>query len=336
VLSWKATEDLLLYASYSRGYKAGGFNLDRSALKAPIPSFASVGGAQALVGNLQFDPEINNAFELGMKYSTGPFSINVAAFRQQFTNFQLNTFNGTVFLVQTVNGCKTDLNGGDRDQSILPGAPNFVAPTATSGNPAALTGSCAAGDTTYGVLSQGVEVETTVRPSRDLTVNFGITYSDTKYRNNLVGNLKGVPLDPALRLLPGDNLSNAPELVATGSLAFTPDIGSSGLSGLFYVDTRLTGDYNTGSDLFPQKEQDGYVLVNARVGLRGPGQRWAVELWAQNLFDTDYQQVAFNSPFQAGGSAVPFVDPQFPGGRQLFSSFLAEPRTYGITLRGRF
>jgi hypothetical protein len=36
VLSYKPTDDLLLYGSYSRGYKAGGFNLDRSALKNPI------------------------------------------------------------------------------------------------------------------------------------------------------------------------------------------------------------------------------------------------------------------------------------------------------------
>jgi hypothetical protein len=30
---------------------------------------------------------------------------------------------------------------------------------------------------------------------------------------------------------------------------------------------------------------------------------------------------------------APFVDPQYPGGRQLFSMFLAEPRTFGLTLR---
>jgi outer membrane receptor protein involved in Fe transport len=323
VLSWKATPDTLVYASYSRGYKSGGFNLDRSALKSPIVPFsATPGGAQGLVGNLQFDPELNDAFELGMKYSSGPLSVSVAAFRQQFTNFQLNTFNGTVFLVATANGCKQDLAGGDRDLS-------------------ATTGACPADQIGYGVLSQGVEVETSVRPARDLVVNFGITYADTKFRNNLVGNRRGAPLDPALRKLPGDNLSNAPEATVTSSISWTPDIGNSGLSGLFYVDSRLTSDYNTGSDLFPQKEQDGYAIVNARVGLRGDKQRWAVELWAQNLFDVDYQQVAFNSPFQAGGTApnpngAQFVDPQFPGGRQIFSSFLAEPRTYGITLRGRF
>ena len=32
VLSYKPTDRLLTYASYARGYKAGGFNLDRSAL----------------------------------------------------------------------------------------------------------------------------------------------------------------------------------------------------------------------------------------------------------------------------------------------------------------
>jgi len=329
ILSAKPHDDVLLYASYSRGYKSGGFNLDRSALKAPILPFASLGGAQALVGNLQFDPEINDAYEFGVKYSTGPFSVNFALFRQQFRNFQLNTFNGTVFLVQTINGCSTNLGGADRDQSTFPTAPNFAAN-------AAATGACAADDVTYGVVSQGVELETSVRPMRDINVNFGLTYADTRYRNNLVGSRKGVPLDQALRMLPGDSLSNAPQLVATSSFAWTPDIGGTGLSGLFYVDARVTDAYNTGSDLFPQKEQEGYAIVNGRVGLRGPDERWAVELWAQNLFNVDYAQVAFNSPFQAGANTGAFADPQFPGGRQIFSAFLAEPRTYGITLRGRF
>ena len=51
---------------------------------------------------------------------------------------------------------------------------------------------------------------------------------------------------------------------------------------------------------------------------------------------TPYTQVTFNTPYQAGGSSASYVYPQFPGGRQLFSSFLAEPRTYGITVRGKF
>ncbi|QNA83345.1 TonB-dependent receptor [Sphingomonas sp. So64.6b] len=328
ILSYKVTPDLLIYGSYARGYKGGGFNLDRSALKAPIlpiagiptTTFAAAGGPQALVGNLQFDQEINNALEIGAKYSSGPFSLNVAAFRQKFKNFQLNTFNGSVFLVQNVNSCSTDLAGADRDLS-------------------AATGACASKDVRSGVISQGVEVEASINPARNFNVTAGFTYSDTHFRKNLVGNAKGSALDPALRLLPGDNLSNAPEIVVTSSVSWTPELGSSGLSALFYVDGRLSSDYNSGSDLFPQKEQDSFFVMNARVGIRGPSSKWAVEFWAQNLLNTDYTQVAFSSPFQAGsgvGVTPGFPAASYPGGTQTFSAFLAEPRTYGVTLRGKF
>ena len=62
VLSCKPTDRLLTYASYSRGYKAGGFNLDRSALGQPI--FAPTDPHQfaaarpVSIGRPAFDPEI--------------------------------------------------------------------------------------------------------------------------------------------------------------------------------------------------------------------------------------------------------------------------------------
>jgi outer membrane receptor protein involved in Fe transport len=331
ILSWKPIDDLLLYTSFARGYKAGGFNLDRSALKSPVPTFASVGGAQALVGNLQFDPELVDSYELGAKFSNGPFGLSVSAFRSDFSSFQLNTFNGTVFLVQNVNGCDNLVGGpnADTDQNLSAAGTNFNAAPNT-------TGSCAAGDITYGVRTQGLELEASLTPARNFRMAAGLTYAKTTYRDDLIGTKNGAPLDSALRKLPGDNLSNAPELVATSSVTWTPDIGSNGMSGLVYIDGRMTSDYNTGSDLFPQKEQDGFAVFNARIGLRGPDEAWGIELWGQNIFNQDYAQVAFNAPFQAGQSAAPFVDPQYPGGRQIFSQFLAEPRTYGITLRGKF
>ncbi|MFM7349986.1 MAG: TonB-dependent receptor, partial [Erythrobacter sp.] len=309
ILSYKLTDDLLTYASYARGYKAGGFNLDRSALKAPTQPFGGQAGAQALVRNLQFDPELVDSYELGAKYASRSLNISVAAFRSDFSNFQLNTFNGTVFLVQNVNGCAASLNGADRDLS-------------------ATTGACGAGDISYGVRTQGVELDALLIPAPNFQVGAGLTYARTRYRGNLVGNSVGAPLDPALRKLPGQQLSNAPDWVATGSVTWTPELGN-GLSGLVYVDGRLTSDYNTGSDLFPQKAQDGFAVFNARFGIRGPDQKWAFELWGQNIFNQDFAQVAFNSPFQAGTTSAPFTDPQYPGGRQIFSHFLGEPRTYG-------
>jgi outer membrane receptor protein involved in Fe transport len=338
VLSYRPTDELLTYASFSRGYKAGGFNLDRSALGSPVfaPSDPrNTGGRGAAFGteNLQFDPELVDAFEVGFKYTRRNFILNVAAFHQMFQNFQLNTFNGSVFLVQNINGCGASLgtstvNGNtvsaDQDQS-------------------AATGACDPDDVEHGVTSTGVEIEASLYPTRDLQFTAGMTYADTRYRNELVGRNTGTPLDPALFLLPGDNLSNAPEFVVTTSMTWTPDIGTSGLSGLVYVDSRTSSDYNTGSDLFPEKEQDGFTLVNARVGIRGPEQRWALELWAQNLFDVNYQQVAFSSPFQGSGpnnntvaQVQMFGAPTSAFANQLTSSFLAEPRTFGLTGRVRF
>jgi iron complex outermembrane recepter protein len=319
ILSWKPVDDLLVYGSFARGYKAGGFNLDRSALKSPVPTFASVGGAQALVGNLQFDPELVDSYELGAKFSNGPFGLSVSAFRSDFSSFQLNTFNGTVFLVQNINGCNNLVGGSNADTDL-----------------SNTTGRCAASDITHGVRTQGVELEASLSPARNFRMAAGLTYAKTTYRDDLIGTKNGAPLDSALRKLPGDNLSNAPEFVATSSITWTPDIGSNGMSGLVYIDGRMTSDYNTGSDLFPQKEQDGFAVFNARIGLRGADEAWGIELWGQNIFNQDYAQVAFNSPFQSGATAAPFVDPQYPGGRQIFSQFLAEPRTYGITLRGKF
>ena len=63
-----------------------------------------------------------------------------------------------------------------------------------------------------GVVAQGFEFETSLSPIRDLTMTVGITYSDTSYENNLVGRDTGAPLDPALRLLPGDTRAHGHDI----------------------------------------------------------------------------------------------------------------------------
>ena len=52
--------------------------------------------------------------------------------------------------------------------------------------------------------------------------------------------------------------------------------------------------YNTGSDLFPQKLQDAMPSSTRASASAAPDERWAIELWAQNLFNKNYEQVAFN------------------------------------------
>jgi outer membrane receptor protein involved in Fe transport len=330
VLSWKPSPDVLTYASYSRGYKAGGFNLDRSAFDrtafgASATSVGTPGGVttKASLSQLEFKPEINDAFELGAKYNGRGIDVNVAVFRQMFKDFQLNTYNGLNFFVENINSCSKDLFSQDSD--------NYSS-----------TGACT-GKVRSGVRSQGVEFEMFTRPVQDVAVNFGATYVSTRYRSNLVGT-NGRALSNALFQLPDRRLSNAPALSLTGSASFTPRVTDSGIRALFYVDARHSSSYNTGSDLDFEKTQSAYTVVNGRIGLTGPNGLWGVELWAQNLFNEDVIQVAFDATLQGTGTYRAVQANTQGTGRgftatsssQLYGAFLGEPRTYGLTLRTRF
>jgi outer membrane receptor protein involved in Fe transport len=340
VLSYKPTDRLLTYASYSRGYKAGGFNLDRSALwralpvpvttPASNPPFPGNGaicvsaaqrGCQGIVAsgaNLQFKPETNDAFEIGAKYNGRGIDVNFAVFRELFKDFQLNTFNGLNFVVENINSCSDDLDGADTDNNQA-------------------TGACT-GDTRAGVRSQGFELEIYTHLVRDISWNAGVTMADVKYRDNLVG-ANGKPLTNALFQLPGRRISNAPKWTMTSSVAWTPPIGGSGLRGLIYADVRYMSKFDTGSDLDIEKTQDGFAVVNGRIGLHGRDEMWGVELWAQNLFDKNFMQVAFDAPIQGSGTTRGVEQGAAAGfynrSTQLFGAFLGEPRTFGVTLRGK-
>jgi outer membrane receptor protein involved in Fe transport len=310
VVSWKPIDPLLVYASYAHGYKAGGYNLDKSDLGSALSPRSA-----ADVAGLRFDPETVDSYELGAKLALHGFTLNIAAFREDFTDFQLNTFNGSVYIVQNVRSCAAPLGGADQDAS-------------------AATGACS-GATRFGVRSQGVELEAGLRPAPDVAINLGYLFADTRYRHDLVGSRRGEPLDPQLFLLPGSQLSNAPRHVATVAASWTPALGH-GWTALAYADGRLVSDINTGSDLFPEKAQNSFGTLNARIGVTGPGAHWAVELWGQNLTGTDYEQIAFSSPFQGGGSVAQVIRFGTPVANQLFGAFLGDPRTYGLTLRSRF
>jgi iron complex outermembrane recepter protein len=304
VISYKPIDRLLTYASYSRGYKGGGFNLDRSGLNSSAPN----------LDQLRFRPEINDAFEVGAKYNGRGIDVNLALFHEVFRDFQLNTFNGINFVVENINGCSDSLNGADTDN-----------------NPA--TGACT-GKLRGGVVSKGFELEAFTRPVRDVQWNAGLVMADTKYRDNLVG-AEGAPLTNVLFQLPGRQISNAPKWTATTSFAWTPPIGGSGLRGLVYADARYMSQFNTGSDLDIEKTQKAFTLFNARIGIHAADDRWALEFWAQNVFDKHYIQVGFDAPLQGSGTTRAVEAGFITRSTALYGAFLGEPRTFGLTLRAK-
>jgi iron complex outermembrane recepter protein len=307
VVSFKPIDQLLTYASFSRGYKAGGFNLDRASLVSATPNLQQ----------LTFEPELVDSYELGAKFNGRGIDVNLAIFKQDFKGFQLNAFNGLNFVVTNINSCSTDLANADEDFS---GA----------------TGACPAGSSLKpGVVSKGVELEAFLRPARNLGINFGLTYTDTSYQDDIVAS-GGAALGAASYQLPNRRLSNSSAYVTTGALNWTPELGDSGLSGLLYIDYRLQSDTNTGSDLDREKTQDAFIVFNYRTGIRGPDNAWAIEFWAQNLFNKNFLQVAFDAPLQGGGTTRSIQRGFASNSNQLYAGFLGEPRTFGITGRVKF
>jgi iron complex outermembrane recepter protein len=303
VLSYKPTDDLLTYASFSRGYKAGGFNLDRAGLNIATPN----------LNQLTFAPEAVDAFELGAKFNGRTIDVNVAAFYQLFDNFQLNTFNGINFVVENITACGNDLGGRNTDAIV--------------GN------SACTGKVKSGVVSKGIEVEAQLKPAPNFNIDLGAVIADTKYERNLAGT-NGASLITALFQLPGRRLSNSSLYTLTGGVTWTPPISDS-LEGLLRVDFRYQSDFNTGSDLDFEKIQNGVGVINARMGISDVDKKWSIEGFVANVLNTEFYQVAFDTPLQGGGT---FRGTQAFGtaGNQIYSAFLAEPRTYGLTLRYKF
>jgi len=85
-LSNRFSESWDAYFSYSRGYKAGGFQFDRSGMNPLAPS----------LDQLMFDEETADSFEGGIKGASpdGAWRLNGTVFHTKFSNYQFSWFTG--------------------------------------------------------------------------------------------------------------------------------------------------------------------------------------------------------------------------------------------------
>lgn len=101
-LNWRPTDDLLIYTSYSTGYKSGGFNSQTAAA-------VNVGGVPTLIDRL-LQPETVENFEIGAKSSflDRRLQVNATAFRMDVKNFQDRAFNGLTFALENAGTIRSE------------------------------------------------------------------------------------------------------------------------------------------------------------------------------------------------------------------------------------
>ncbi len=138
---YHATDNIMVYASYARGYKASGFNLDRTTSSNGLPTGAA---GVVPVADTSFPAEFVDSYELGVKTTSfgGRVLFNVTGFRQEFEDFQLNTFVGTTFVVESIPELTS--TGVDIDLILLSPVPGLT-----------FQGGLTIADTEYGEFTAG-------------------------------------------------------------------------------------------------------------------------------------------------------------------------------------
>jgi iron complex outermembrane receptor protein len=170
-------------------------------------------------------------------------------------------------------------------------------------NPVTVNGGNAAAD--------GAELSLDWRPSRTLSAFFNYGYIDASFDDH---DDDGNP-----QQLAGNRFRLTPKQSASAGLDVGHDFGA---GHRFY----LRPSWNWRSQVYfedantPGIEQAGYALFNLRAGVKLAGGRWDLGVYGNNLADKDYLIDAGNV---GGGLGIPtFVQ--------------GLPRTWGVTLSGRF
>jgi iron complex outermembrane recepter protein len=106
-LSWHASDQIMVFATFSTGYKSGGFNTGSS--PTPLVTAANAQGRN-------FADETADDYELGLKsiFWDSKFLFNATLFDTELKNFQDRSFNGVGFVVRNAGDVRSrglDLDG---------------------------------------------------------------------------------------------------------------------------------------------------------------------------------------------------------------------------------
>lgn len=298
-LAYDVRDNLNVYASFARGFKASSWNLtpdtrpdvaDIAALQASGELGADgafgagrvINTAEALgvAGNQRFArPEITETFEVGLKAQFDWGFLNVAYFDQSITDFQSSVFQGAGFAV---------INAGEQS-------------------------------------ARGLEFDSVISPPEipGLTFTLAGLWMDAEY-DSFPGApvVTGSPEDLTDGIpdgrgdLSGAEVAGIPEFAGSFGVQYSRELNFG--EAFVRADWQYASETNLGDSL-PSTLTREVSTINASLGVNLNNGLEAL-LWARNLNEDEYYTAGFPTTVQAGS----------------FSAYANQPRTYGLTLRGRF
>ena len=261
-LQYEFTRDLQTYASYTRGYKGLGYNME---------------AATDFTNQTVLDPEYVNAYEVGFKMATADrkFTLNIAGFWSEYDNLQVqanrsDSATGVVRFVTTNAGSST-AKGFEIESTIRPSSNFSVAVGLTYVEstvsidglncPLQFQASAPAASTPYPVNSC----------YRPITVVNGA---------NVIGAPTQNLRDQQLPATPKVRINVAPR--------FEHEIPGLGMDGFIQTVVNFQSKQSFSLEQDPASIQPSYTLVDINLGLQTADGRYTLSVFAKNLFDVNY------------------------------------------------
>ncbi|WP_439619915.1 TonB-dependent receptor [Hyphomonas sp.] len=334
-----ATDDTLVYAFYSKGYKGGGIN-------PPQPAGANLFPQT-------FDPEFIDAFELGTKntFANNTQSLNVTGFYYDYQGYQItqivNRTSANFNVDAKISGLEVEYLWTPADNwlltanlgllnSELQGTTGIDVLDRTNGDPNFVTiknassySNCVVSAQGYatvlgaiqgGALANGSTRGLCAGAFAGSEAAFGlgnVTYVDGDGVTQTIGAL--TPFDGISKDLDGNSLPGAPEMTLNLAAEYTfNSVNNSAW------DMTVRGDFYYQADSYSRvfntqrDELDSWTNLNLSLVLANEESGWGVEAFAKNITDEEVITGAYLTDDSSG----------------LFTNiFLTEPALYGITVR---
>jgi iron complex outermembrane recepter protein len=303
-ISFRPDDNNTIYASWSRGFKGGGFDPRGLSTAAPDLNGNGTREADEIYDYFLFDPERVTSYEIGYKANLFDrrLRLAIAGFYADYTDVQVPGSVG----------------------AVINNVPTFVGVTTNAG----------------AATFKGVEVEvaaTLLRADNGSRLNFSGTlgYLDAQY-DEFITNIPGQgPVDVA----DFRRIQNTPKWTLSGTLDYTTPMMGGDLSMSTTVSYRSkTFQFETPS---PYLDQPGYALWDAHLSWTSADNRYTIGLHAKNILDeqyitSGYQFLATNPttgvPTLVGGNPVPTL-----GREGVATAFYGNPRqvflSFGLNFR---
>ena len=273
-IAFKPTPDHNIYASYSRGFKGGGFDPRGQTTSAPDLNGNQIRDPDEIYEFMAFDPETVDSYELGWKGSV----------LNRRLNFALAVFQADYKDVQVPGSV-----GG----TTLTGVPTFVGVTTNAGK----------------ARFRGLELETNLRVAESLAtagdrlnVAGTLGYLDAKYlefetvinRDEsgalILDPITHLPISIEVDMADFRKVQNTPKWTMSGSVDYDTPVGAGRLN------ANATLSYRSKSQQFelaiPQLDQKGFALLDASLVWRSD--RFTVGLHGKNLTNKRYVTAGYN------------------------------------------